>query len=543
MDERREAIALFWYDVLSPLLREGLDRAEKRQLMDDITSRTYVIPYSRKRGLKAATVRRKLRAFGEGGFRALAPAVRSDKGTPRAVPEVVLQRALELKAELPTRSVRTIVELLKHDPALPAAKVAPSTLSRLLKERGYTRKALADPKRRALFRKFARERINSLWQGDAMHGPYLPHPDHPDQPDRKKQTFLFAFLDDCSRLAPHAAFYWDERLPRLEDCLRQAIETRGLPHDLYVDNGQVYCSTQLKLICAELSIRLIHTPPYRPEGRGKIERFFGFVQSEFLPEAQALIAAGVMRTLDDLNRYFQAWLDVGYHRRGHADLRRSPLEVWTEQQDTVRHCGPDRLQHVFLWRETRTVNRHGVVSVQGNTYEAPAELVGQRVEVRFNPFNLKQVALYRDGALLQQARLICLKTERHRQVQDSPQAKPPPAKPPSASYLDVLLERYEQVQQTERSELALEPLHTQQEQDHQAHWQRLREHIETRLRRSLRGPELRALRGLLERHGPSLVDLAPHVDLPGPGHEPVVFCQFLEALRQAHLRHPDRPQP
>ena len=106
------------------------------------------------------------------------------------------------------------------------------------------------------------------------------------------------------------------------------------------------------------------------------------------------------------------------------------------------------------------------------------------------------------------------------------------------------MERYEQIQQRQRSELALAPLHTQQpQQDAPAPWQRLREHIETRLGRSLRGPELRALRGLVERHGPSLVELAPHVELPGSGHEPVVFCQFLEALRQAHVSHPHGPQP
>ena len=171
MDERRETIALFWYDLLNPLLREGLDQAEKRKLMDEITSQEHVIPYSTKRTVTAATVRRRLRAFRDGGFRALAPAVRADMGKPRAVPDVVLQRALELKAELPTRSVRTIVELLQHDPALPAVTVALSTLSRHLKDRGYTRKALVDPKRGTLFRKFQRERINSLWQGDAMHGP------------------------------------------------------------------------------------------------------------------------------------------------------------------------------------------------------------------------------------------------------------------------------------------------------------------------------------------------------------------------------------
>ena len=377
-----------------------------------------------------------------------------------------------------------------------------------------------------------------------MHGPYLPHPDRPGQ---KKQTFLFAFLDDCSRLVPQAGFYWDERLPRMEDCLRKGIEARGVPHDLYTDNGQVYCAKQLKLMCAELGIRLIHTPPYRPQGRGKIERFFGFVQSEFLPEAQASIQAGTMENLDALNRYFQAWIEMGYHRRVHADLGRSPLEVWNDQAHTVRHCPPERLGQVFLWRDTRVVNRHGVISVQGNEYEVAAELVGQRVEIRFNPFDLKQVAIYRDGQLLEQARLISLKSELHRQVQTGPRPQPAPAKAPSVSYLDVLAERYDHLLQTQRSELALSPLQDQHDQDHHEHWERLRQQLETRFARSLRGYEQQALRGMLERYGPGLVELARHVEIPGDPREPFAFNHFLETLRQVHVSkphaHPPSSQP
>jgi transposase InsO family protein len=536
MDERRETIALFWYDLLNPLLRQGLDRAEKRAVMDKITSGTYVIPYSSKRRVTAATVRRKLRAFREGGFRALAPAVRSDKGQARAVPEAVLERALELKAELPQRSVRTLIELLGNDPTLPAVTIAPSTLSRLLHERGYTRQALTDRGQRQLFRKFERKHINSLWQGDAMHGPYLPHP---DRPGHKKQTFLFAFLDDCSRVVPHGAFYWDERLPRLEDCLRQALQCRGLPHDLYVDNGHVYCSKQLKLICADLGIRLIHTPPYRPQGRGKIERFFGSVQSEFLPEAQAQIQAGNLQALDDLNHYFQAWLHMSYHRRVHGDLGRTPLEVWEAQADTVRYCSPEHLEGVFLWRDTRVVNRHGVVSVQGNDYEVGAELVGQRLDVRFNPFDLKRVVIYRDGEFLQHARLIRLKTEQHRQVRRGPRPKPPEPKAPSASYLDLLVDRYDHLLQTQQATLTLQPLHQQHEQQQDQVWQRLLAQTEARFGRSLVGYETRALRGMLERYGAGLVELVPHVAIAGDLKQPFAFSHFLEALRQAHVCPPE----
>src|SRR5882672_6406098 len=90
----------------------------------------------------------------------------------------------------------------------------------------------------------------------------------------KQQVFLQAALDDASRLIPHAQFYPNQGLDAFLDCLRQAIAARGLPTRLYMDNAKIYRSPQLARIAASIGILIIHTPPYQPEGRGKIERFF-----------------------------------------------------------------------------------------------------------------------------------------------------------------------------------------------------------------------------------------------------------------------------
>ena len=79
---------------------------------------------------------------------------------------------------------------------------------------------------------------------------------------------------DASRLIPHAQFYPNQGLDAFLDCLRQAISARGVPTRLYMDNAKIYRSPQLARIAASIGILIIHTPPYKPEGRGKIERFF-----------------------------------------------------------------------------------------------------------------------------------------------------------------------------------------------------------------------------------------------------------------------------
>ena len=63
-------------------------------------------------------------------------------------------------------------------------------------------------------------RPNACWQSDLSDGLWLPDP---TDPARHRKCYLHAFIDDHSRLIPHAAFYWRESLPALEDCFRQAI--------------------------------------------------------------------------------------------------------------------------------------------------------------------------------------------------------------------------------------------------------------------------------------------------------------------------------
>jgi transposase InsO family protein len=168
---------------------------------------------------------------------------------------------------------------------VPEDVIAPRTLRRQLARRNATTAQLLDKQRPKPYRRFEREHFGDLWQGDAMHGPRLPDPAHPDQ---VRQVFLFAFLDDHTRLIPHAQFYWNEQLPRMEDCFKGAILRHGRPLSVYVDRGKVYTSKQFDTICATLGVQRILGTPYYPEGRGKIERFFQFVQSDFLARGRNL---------------------------------------------------------------------------------------------------------------------------------------------------------------------------------------------------------------------------------------------------------------
>ena len=238
-------------------------------------------------------------------------------------------------------------------------RIAPRTLSRQLAARGATTTRLT--KARPVFRRFERSHFGDLWQSDAMHGPKLPDPANPAQ---ERATILFAFIDDHTRLVPHAQFYWNEQLPRLEDCLKRGIMRYGRPLAIYVDQGPSFRAEQLDVACASLGIQRILAKPYSPQAKGKIERFFGFVRSDFLPE---LALAASIRTLDDLNLSFLAWLEVVYHRKVHTETGQSPLDrVHADETPAVRPVDPLTLRQAFLFRVTRrqVAAREGPLSLQ-----------------------------------------------------------------------------------------------------------------------------------------------------------------------------------
>jgi transposase InsO family protein len=174
-----------------------------------------------------------------------------------------------------------------------------------------------------------------------MHGPAVL------VEGKKRKSYLIAFLDDQSRLIPHAEFYLSERLDSYLDALRKALRKRGLPRKLYVDNGSALRARLLEEITASLGIALIHSRPYTPQGRGKIERLFRSLRSQFL-------SACTQETLPELNHALEAWIRDVYHSRPHGSTGQTPLRRFTEQMECIRPA-PQDLEDYFRKRALRRV--------------------------------------------------------------------------------------------------------------------------------------------------------------------------------------------
>jgi len=452
-------IALFRYGLIAALIHDPPGPGQQERRLREIASKTYIIPASTRTRVSVTTLRRYLKLCREGGFDALRPKPRADKGKPRAFPPDLVEKAIALREEQPSRTTRTLVDILQRDPSLGFDEpINVHTLTTHLRQRGKTRRLLRQ--KVETHRRFERPRVNDLWQGDAMFGPWLPDP---DRPGKKRRTHLFCFIDDHSRLVPFAQFFFDEALPRMERVLKVGILRRGLPRAIYVDNGMVYSSTQFAAACATLGVERIQASPYSPQAKGKQERFFATLRAQFLPEVDASDVA----TLADLNHSLLAWIECVYHGHVHSTTNQTPLDRYTAGLEHVRPADAETLRLAFLWREKRKVRRNATISLQNNIYQVDPALAGQTIELRFDPFDLSHVDLYLETRHLGTATVTVQNRQRHLKVERLATDPPDPPKPQSSlDFLAALRQEYHDQQQQALGMLHFSHLPDPDETDH-----------------------------------------------------------------------------
>jgi transposase InsO family protein len=399
----REQLAAFRYSLIAPIVSRQTPflPGEIKATLKEIASRHYTVPGGSRTRISTRSLERYVAEYREHGWEGLKPKPRATSG-PKAIPKSILEIAAELRRARPERSVEQIKYILESSNAVSQGSVASSTLARHLRGLGLSRKELLqEPTGR---RRFEAPDVHILWQADFQHTLYLPDP---SDPKKRRKAILFAVLDDYSRLIVHGEFYWDERLPRLEDALKKAILKHGIPEQLYCDNGAVFSSSHLERICGKLGMRLSHTRPYRPEGRGKIERFFRFIDTSFKHEAYLQIENGRLSTLPELNDAFRSWVDGYYHTREHGGTKMAPIDR-AKTERVRRHVSLVELTDIFLWEEERKVDKSSCISLYGNTYEVDPALCTKKVTLRFDPFDLSLVQVWLLGKRFADATVLDL---------------------------------------------------------------------------------------------------------------------------------------
>ncbi len=336
-DEVREKVALHRYGVIAEALAERLTKAERGALVRGVAARQHTHPDGTSRRYSRATVDRWIRMWRGKGLEGLKPEARSDTGAVRSHPELV-DDVCALRLERPTRSAAQIARILFYRHGI---RVPERTVRAQLRRRGLQREALVAEQK--TFGRYEAERANERWVTDVLVGPWVPHP----RVETSVRAKLFLIVDDHSRLLVDGAFYANENARACQDLLRHAIGWRGVPEVLYADNGAPFKNAWLERTCAVLGIRLVHSKPYQPAGRGKQERLNRFIRESFIDEA---LHQGIS-SLAELNDLFKAWADQVANRRVHAETNETPIA-----RVIVKSCGREisvRLRRTRSFRRCR----------------------------------------------------------------------------------------------------------------------------------------------------------------------------------------------
>ena len=388
--------ALKRYQMIAPLLDEDLDEAKRRQLREDTAT---------KYGISKRTLYRYEAKYREEAFSGLRPMNR-EKRRSQALPEnydEIVGEAIQLKREVPRRSVRQIIKILEIEGYAPPGVLKASTLQRYLYNAGLGVKQMKRyaEKRETSSRRFCRPHRMELLQGDIKYGPDVRLKD-----GRLIKTYLSSLIDDHSRYVVQSEFYDNQRQEVVEDTFHKAILKYGKCDACYLDNGTQYTTNQLHAALARLGIRVLHAKVRACESKGKIEKFHQKVD-QFIAE----IRVAKVRSLEELNQKWKYFLEQDYQKEAHDGIREyyesqgvkvpaegiTPLQEFTRDTRGLIFLDAMVVGEAFLHRETRRLDNAGCFSFGDVKYEASTALANAEVEIAYDPMNAETIkVLYRD---------------------------------------------------------------------------------------------------------------------------------------------------
>lgn len=185
--------AVFWCQLLGPILLEEVEPGERRRFLREQSQREVKLPSGVRKRISLSTLRRKVRQFRQRRLAGIQRQPRADRGQPRQDRQAMLQRAIALKQQQPRRSPEVINEFLKREFGRTIPK---SSLNRHLRRAGATRRKL-DVKQEPIRCRWTRDHSNALWVGDFAEGPCV------FQDDRVIKSHLSIWID-C-QVSRHAA--------------------------------------------------------------------------------------------------------------------------------------------------------------------------------------------------------------------------------------------------------------------------------------------------------------------------------------------------
>ncbi len=392
----RDDQALKRLEMITPLLDPDLDDAKRAQMREAIAE---------KNNLTTRSLYRYEKYYRENSFDGLRPMNRQMRRSAR-LPEnydEIVRQAIQLKKEVPKRSVRQIIKILEIEGWAPPGVLKASTLQRYLYNAGLGKKQIRKytEARETSSRRFCRPHRMELIQGDIKYGPQIR-----DRDGKLIKTYLSSLIDDHSRYILQSEFYDNQRAEIVEDTFHKAVLKHGCFDCGYLDNGGQYITEQLHKSCGKLGIRLLHAKPRNAEGKGKIEKFHQVVDS-FIAE----IRVAHVHSVEELNERWKYYLEEEYQKESHDGIKEyyeamdvsvpaegiSPEQEWNRDTRKLTFLDVGTIAEAFMRHESRQVDKAGCFSFGGKLYEASTALAGAVVEIIYDPLHTEEIEVRYQG--------------------------------------------------------------------------------------------------------------------------------------------------
>jgi transposase InsO family protein len=378
-----ENAAIWRFGVISPLINHTFEGITLKHEIEKLAAQTFVLPDYTQISYSQDTIRHWLYLYRKHGLVGLHSKIRKDKGS-TSLP-LDFQDALKtLRTEHPEWTIKRITNHMKEQNLWNGRKPSRSAIYRFTANQDLGRNPAQKQK---AGRSFAFAHFGDLWSADFLHGPKVM------VKGKERKVYLHAIIDDATRYIVYARFHLTEGTEALMNDFQRAIQRFGVPKRFYTDNGSAFKSKHLMQVAARIGIALPHTPPGRPQGRGKIERFFRTVRDGFL--------TGKGRcSLKKINEDFDSWIG-GYHSRIHSGLGESPLNRKLSDSTVLKQL--DAVQNIdklFRMEVEKTVYSDGCIKLKKKRYDVPGALVGQKIKVSYVPWDLSEVYTDEDNTVL-----------------------------------------------------------------------------------------------------------------------------------------------
>lgn len=381
-EEIKRKLALFRFSLIAPVVASTYTQSSKMAYFRNTCETEYLLPNGKAVKFSPLTLKKWYLKYTAGGLEALIPQARMDLGHTRALSEDICKQIHAYRKQFPYITGKKIYEKLIEQGYMKETEASIDTIYRYLKTADLTHNSMTS--RECLAFEF--EHANDCWQADTTMGPTIIHN------GKRRQTYLIAFIDDASRLLVQGEFFFDDNAINMQKTFQKAILKFGIPKRIFVDNGCSYQNNQLNWICAEMGIVKIHSRPYHPRGKAKIERSHRTEKDRWMNCTDW----NTFHSLEDVNTSYHQFLDTEYNNGVHSSINMTPKERYLKDFDILRFAEKTVVEEGFLHRITRKVTPTATISLYNVSYEVPQQYIGHTIHLRYRPEDMSGIYIY-DG--------------------------------------------------------------------------------------------------------------------------------------------------